>query len=323
MAASNLQTHMSSPHLNQNSRKLHIQEVVTRDGFQAESAFIPTEEKIALINRLSRAGYAKIEVTSFTSPKAIPMLADAEAVMKGIDRVPGVEYTVLIPNLKGAERAISVGVDEFNLVMSVSEAHNLANLKMGREDSFNALSSVIQLAHQHQTPVNISLSTSFGCPMSGITSLADLMHWIDRFAAVGVRGITICDTTGMANPAQVQAVCEAAQSKYPQLQWTLHFHNTRGMGLANALAAVNSGIDRFDSSLGGLGGCPYAPGATGNICTEELVHMFDLMGFNTHVDIDALLACSKDLQSLIARPLPSQLLMAGKVDKLHRAPCQP
>jgi len=314
---------MSKQFSTNSPKRLYIQEVVTRDGFQAESAFIPTEEKIALINRLSRAGYAKIEVTSFTSPKAIPMLADAEAVMKGIDRVPGVEYTVLIPNLKGAERAISVGVDEFNLVMSVSEAHNLANLKMGREDSFNALSSVIQLAHQHQTPVNISLSTSFGCPMSGITSLADLMHWIDRFAAVGVRGITICDTTGMANPAQVQAVCEAAQSKYPQLQWTLHFHNTRGMGLANALAAVNSGIDRFDSSLGGLGGCPYAPGATGNICTEELVHMFDLMGFNTHVDIDALLACSKDLQSLIARPLPSQLLMAGKVDKLHRAPCQP
>jgi hydroxymethylglutaryl-CoA lyase len=314
---------MSKQFSTNSPKRLYIQEVVTRDGFQAESAFIPTEEKIALINRLSRAGYAKIEVTSFTSPKAIPMLADAEAVMKGIDRFPGVEYTVLIPNLKGAERAISVGVDEFNLVMSVSEAHNLANLKMGREDSFNALSSVIQLAHQHQTPVNISLSTSFGCPMSGITSLADLMHWIDRFAAVGVRGITICDTTGMANPAQVQAVCEAAQSKYPQLQWTLHFHNTRGMGLANALAAVNSGIDRFDSSLGGLGGCPYAPGATGNICTEELVHMFDLMGFNTQVDIDALLACSKDLQSLIAHPLPSQLLMAGKVDKLYGAPCQP
>ena len=303
--------------------RLYIQEVVTRDGFQAENTFIPTEEKIALINRLSRAGYAKIEVSSFTSPKAIPMLADAEAVMKGIDRVPGVEYTVLIPNLKGAERAISVGVDEFNLVMSVSEAHNKANLKMTREDSFVALSSVIDLAHANKIPTNISLSTSFGCPMAGITSLDDLMNWIDRFAAVGVRGITICDTTGMANPSQVQAVCETAQSKYPHLQWTLHFHNTRGMGLANALAAVNSGIDRFDSSLGGLGGCPYAPGATGNICTEEMVHMFDLMGFDTHIDIDALLACSKDLQSLIGRPLPSQLLMAGKVDKLYTAPCQP
>ena len=304
-------------------RRLYIQEVVTRDGFQAENSFIATEEKIALINRLSRAGYAKIEVSSFTSPKAIPMLADAEAVMKGIERVPGVEYTVLIPNLKGAERAISVGVDEFNLVMSVSEVHNKANLKMTREDSFIALSSVINLAHANKIPANFSLSTSFGCPMSCITSLDDLMYWIDRFAAVGVRGITICDTTGMANPAQVQAVCEAAQAKYPQLQWTLHFHNTRGMGLANALAAVNSGIDRFDSSLGGLGGCPYAPGATGNICTEEMVHMFDLMGFDTQIDIDALLACSKDLQFLIGRTLPSQLLMAGKVDKLHSAPCQP
>jgi hydroxymethylglutaryl-CoA lyase len=314
---------MSSPHLYQNTKKLHIQEVVTRDGFQAEKAFIPTEEKIALINRLSRAGYAKIEVTSFTSPKAIPMLADAEAVMKGIDRFPGVEYTVLIPNLKGAERAVYVGVDEFNLVMSVSEAHNLANLKMGREDSFKALSSVIELAHQQKIPVNISLSTSFGCPMTGITSLTDLMHWVDRFAAAGVRGITICDTTGMANPAQVQTVCQAVQNKYPRLQWTLHFHNTRGMGIANALSAVNSGIDRFDSSLGGLGGCPYAPGATGNICTEELVHMFDLMGFDTHMDIDTLLACSQDLQTLIGRTLPSQLLMAGKVDNLNIAPCQP
>ncbi len=313
---------MTSNLSSKSPKRIYIQEVVTRDGFQAESMFIPTEEKITLINRLSRAGYAKIEVSSFTSPKAIPMLADAEAVMKGIKREPGVEYTVLIPNLKGAERALTVGVDEFNLVMSVSEAHNQANLKMSREDSFRGLSTVIELAHANKTAVNISLSTSFGCPMSGITSLAELMHWVDRFANVGVRGITICDTTGMANPTQVQVICEAAQAKYPQLQWTLHFHNTRGMGLANALAAVNSGINRFDSSLGGLGGCPYAPGATGNICTEELVHMFDLMGFDTIMQIDTLLECSKDLQSLIGRVLPSQLLMAGKVDRLYEAPCQ-
>ena len=303
-------------------KKIYIQEVVTRDGFQAESTFIPPEEKIALINRLSHAGYAKIEVTSFTSPKAIPMLADAETVMQGIARVPGVEYTALIPNLRGAERALTVGVDEFNLVMSVSEAHNQANLKMGREDSFNALSKVINLAHANHIATNVSLSTSFGCPMSGMTPLADLMNWIDRFAHTGVRGITICDTTGMANPAQVNSVCEVAQSKYPHLQWTLHFHNTRGMGLANALAALNAGIDRFDSSLGGLGGCPYAPGATGNICTEELVHMFDLMGLDTRMNIDTLLECSQDLQKIIGRTLPSQLLMAGKVDKLHTAPCQ-
>ena len=196
----------------QNPKRIYIQEVVTRDGFQAESVFVPTEQKIALINRLSRSGYAKIEVSSFTSPKAIPMLADAEAVMQGIDRVPGVEYTVLIPNLKGAERALSVGVDEFNLVMSVSEAHNQANLKMSCKDSFKGLISVIDLAHANNTTVNISLSTSFGCPMAGITSLSELMHWVDRFAATGIRGITICDTTGMANPAQVQSICEAVQA---------------------------------------------------------------------------------------------------------------
>lgn len=304
------------------SSRIYIQEVVTRDGFQAEPRFIPTEDKIRLINRLSRAGYAKIEVTSFTSPKAIPMLADAEAVMRSIERVPGVEYTVLIPNLRGAERALAVGVDEFNLVMSVSEIHNQSNLRMSREDSAKALSTVIALARQSRLAVNISLSTSFGCPMNGMTPIHELMHWIDHFVDQGVRGISICDTTGMANPRQVTEICELALSKYPDIQWTLHFHNTRGMGLANALAAVQVGIVRFDSSLGGLGGCPYAPGATGNICTEELVHMLDLMGFHTNMNLDLLLECAADLRTLVDRPLPSQILLAGKVDRLHDKICQ-
>ena len=303
-------------------QRLYIQEVVTRDGFQAESSFIPSADKIALINRLSQAGYAKIEVTSFTSPKAIPMLADAEEVMSKIERVPGVEYTVLIPNLKGAERALRVGVDEFNLVMSVSETHNQSNLRMTRADSAKALGDVIRLAHDAKVAVNVSLSTSFGCPMSGMTPLSELMHWIDHFANEGVRGISICDTTGMANPQHVKEVCEQAQSKYPAMEWTLHFHNTRGMGLANALAAVEAGINRFDSSLGGLGGCPYAPGATGNVCTEELVHMFDLMGYNTNINLDLLLECSAQLRDLVGRALPSQLLLAGKVDRIYETVCQ-
>jgi len=303
-------------------QRLYIQEVVTRDGFQAESSFIPSADKIALINRLSKAGYAKIEVTSFTSPKAIPMLADAQEVMRKIDRVPGVEYTVLIPNLKGAERALEVGVDEFNLVMSVSEAHNQSNLRMTRADSAKALGNVIRIAHDAKVAVNVSLSTSFGCPMSGMTPLSELMHWIDHFANEGVRGISICDTTGMANPQHVKEVCEQAQSKYPAMEWTLHFHNTRGMGLANALAAVEVGINRFDSSLGGLGGCPYAPGATGNVCTEELVHMFDLMGYNTNINLDLLLECSAQLRDLVGRALPSQLLLAGKVDRIYETVCQ-
>ncbi len=304
------------------SSRIYIQEVVTRDGFQAEPHFIPTEDKIRLINRLSHAGYSKIEVTSFTSPKAIPMLADAEAVMRGIERVPGVEYTVLIPNLRGAERALAVGVDEFNLVMSVSETHNQSNLRMSRAESAKALGEVIALAHQSKVAVNISLSTSFGCPMSGMTPIHELMHWIDHFVDQGVRGISICDTTGMANPRQVTEICEKAQSKYPNTQWTLHFHNTRGMGLANALAAVQAGIVRFDSSLGGLGGCPYAPGATGNICTEELVHMLDLMGFHTNMNLDLLLECAAELRTLVDRPLPSQVLLAGKVDRLYDTICQ-
>ena len=303
-------------------QRLYIQEVVTRDGFQAESSFIPSADKIALINRLSLAGYAKIEVTSFTSPKAIPMLADAEEVMSKIERVPGVEYTVLIPNLKGAERALRVGVDEFNLVMSVSEAHNQSNLRMTRADSAKALGDVIRLAHDTKVAINVSLSTSFGCPMSGMTPISELMHWIDHFANEGVRGISICDTTGMANPQHVKEVCEQAQSKYPAMEWTLHFHNTRGMGLANALAAVEVGINRFDSSLGGLGGCPYAPGATGNVCTEELVHMFDLMGYNTNINLDLLLECSAQLRDLVGRALPSQLLLAGKVDRIYETVCQ-
>ena len=303
-------------------QRLYIQEVVTRDGFQAESSFIPSADKIALINRLSQAGYAKIEVTSFTSPKAIPMLADAEEVMSKIERGPGVVYTVLISNLKGAERALRVGVDEFNLVMSVSEAHNQSNLRMTRADSATALGDVIRLAHDAKVAVNVSLSTSFGCPMSGMTPLSELMHWIDHFANEGVRGISICDTTGMANPQHVKEVCEQAQSKYPAMEWTLHFHNTRGMGLANALAAVEVGINRFDSSLGGLGGCPYAPGATGNVCTEELVHMFDLMGYNTNINLDLLLECSAQLRDLVGRALPSQLLLAGKVDRIYETVCQ-
>lgn len=242
--------------------------------------------------------------------------------MRGIERVPGVEYTVLIPNLRGAERALAVGVDEFNLVMSVSETHNQSNLRMSRAESAKALGEVIALAHQSKVAVNISLSTSFGCPMSGMTPIHELMHWIDHFVDQGVRGISICDTTGMANPRQVTEICEKAQSKYPNTQWTLHFHNTRGMGLANALAAVQAGIVRFDSSLGGLGGCPYAPGATGNICTEELVHMLDLMGFHTNMNLDLLLECAADLRTLVDRPLPSQVLLAGKVDRLYDTICQ-
>lgn len=301
-------------------KRLFMQEVATRDGFQNEKTFIETEQKIALIDSLSECGYAKIEVTSFTSPKAIPALRDAEAVMAGIKRKPGVEYTVLVPNVRGAERALGCGIDEANLVMSVSEPHNRSNLRMTREQSFAQLKEVIGVIGQSPVAINVSLSTVFGCPMQGDVPADDVLGWVERFAALGVRGVTLCDTTGMAYPSQVQALSQQVRDRFPELQTTLHFHNTRGMALANTLAALQAGIDRFDASLGGLGGCPYAPGASGNVCMEDLVHMLDLMGYDTGMDLDKVLAASARLPGLIGHDTPSQIHKAGRRLDLHPIP---
>jgi len=299
--------------------RIYFNDVVTRDGFQIEPNFIPTEDKIRLINELSECGFAKIEVTSFTSPKAIPMLRDAEEVMGKIKRVPGVEYTVLVPNLRGAERAFESRADEFNLVMSTSETHNLANLRMTREKSFAGLAEVIQYVNG-RTPINISLSTCFGCPMEGDVPQKVVEEFAKRFADLGVRGITICDTTGMANPVQVEKMSEVLQKQFPDIQLTMHFHNTRGMGLANVLAAVQSGITRFDGSLGGLGGCPYAPGASGNISSEDAIHMLDAMGYDTGMDLSRLLAIARELPMIVGHAVPGQVAKAGRTCDLHNAP---
>lgn len=299
--------------------RIYFNDVVTRDGFQIEPNFIPTEDKVKLINGLSECGFAKIEVTSFTSPKAIPMLRDAEEVMGKIKRLPGVEYTVLVPNLRGAERAFESRADEFNLVMSTSETHNLANLRMTRERSFSGLAEVIKYV-DGRTPINVSLSTCFGCPMEGDVPQKVVVEFAKRFADLGVRGITICDTTGMANPAQVTKISEALQQQLPGMQLTMHFHNTRGMGLANVLAAVQSGITRFDGSLGGLGGCPYAPGASGNISSEDAIHMLDAMGYDTGIDLPKLLVLARELPEIVGHIVPGQVAKAGRSCDLHPAP---
>ncbi|KUY75810.1 hydroxymethylglutaryl-CoA lyase [Burkholderia sp. RF4-BP95] len=301
-------------------QRLYIHEVATRDGFQNEAAFVDTDDKIALVDALSACGYAKIEVTSFTSPKAIPALRDAEAVMHGIVRAPGVVYTVLVPNVRGAERALSCGVDEVNLVMSMSESHNRANLRMTREQSFEQLRDVIDAVRGTGVAINVSLSTAMGCPMEGDVRAETVLAWMQRFADLGVHGVTLCDTTGMAYPSQVRELAERARERFGALQLTLHFHNTRGMALANTLAALDAGIDRFDASLGGLGGCPYAPGATGNACTEELVHMLALDGYDTGIDLAAVLAAAARLPALIGHDVPSQILKAGHRSDLHPPP---
>jgi hydroxymethylglutaryl-CoA lyase len=299
--------------------RIFFNDVVARDGFQIEPSFIPTDDKVALIDALSQCGFAKIEVTSFTSPKAIPMLRDAEEVMRRIQRVQGVEYTVLVPNLRGAERAFESRADEFNLVMSTSETHNRANLKMDREKSISALAEVIRFVDS-RIPINVSLSTAFGCPMEGDVPQSIVEHYVQRFADLGVRGVSICDTTGMAHPAQVSKMAEDLQRKFDSVQLTFHFHNTRGMGLANILAAVQSGITRFDGSLGGLGGCPYAPGASGNISSEDAIHMLDAMGYETGIDLDALLAIAKQLPQIVGHGVPGQVVKAGRINDLHPIP---
>jgi len=299
--------------------RVYVHEVAPRDGFQIESTFIPTEAKIGLINQLSQTGLPVIEATSFTSPKAIPALRDAEEVMRGIARTPGVTYTALVPNMRGAERAVAVQVDEINLVMSVSETHNLANLRMTREQSGAQLGEVIR-ALTGRVAINASLSTCFGCPMEGAVAEEEVWRWAARLLEAGAHGITVCDTTGMAHPRQVGRVVAEYRRRFPGTQLTLHLHNTRGLGLANVLAALDAGADRFDASLGGVGGCPYAPGATGNVCTEDLVHMLEAMGYTTGVDLPRLLACARALPSLVGHEVPGQVAKAGRITDLHPAP---
>lgn len=302
-------------------RRLQMQEVGPRDGLQAEAVFVPTADKIALIDALSATGVAKIEVTAFVSPRAVPALADAEAVMRGIQRQPGVVYSALVPNARGAERALAAGADELNLVLSASESHNLSNLRMTQAQSFRALVEVLALAGPAGVPVNVSLSCSFGCPMEGEVAAEAVLAWCARFIdELGLRRVALCDTTGMAHPAQVAERTAAVLARWPQTELTLHFHNTRGMGLSNLLAAIDAGASRFDAALGGLGGCPYAPGATGNVCTEDVVHALELMGYDTGCDLTALLAAAARLPALVGHELPGAVLRAGRRLDLHPRP---
>jgi hydroxymethylglutaryl-CoA lyase len=304
------------------SQSVFIQEVATRDGFQIEPGFVATADKIALIDALSQTGLAKIEVSSFVSPKSIPNLRDAAEVFAGITRSADVTYVALVPNLKGARAAVAAGVDEINLVMSISETHNLANMRMTGAQSLQGFRQILQELGATLPPVNGTVATAFGCPFEGPQSPDRVLALIEEYLRIGFASITLADTTGMANPRQVEALVSQVLRRFPDCDLTLHFHNTRGMGLANVLAALQAGAVRFDASLGGIGGCPYAPGATGNICTEDLVHMLETMGVNTGVDLVALLEISRRLPALLGHEVPGQVAKAGRSTDLHRKPDQ-
>lgn len=303
-----------------NKRRVYVNEVATRDGFQIEPTFVPTDEKIKLINSLSETGLAKIEVTSFTSPKAIPNLRDAEEVMKRVEHTPGVIYTALVPNVKGCERAIGCKVDEVNIVMSASETHNRANLRMSCEQSLKQFAEIMEVTGGAPVSTNAIISTVFGCPFDGPVSRERVFYIVGRCIDIGITGISLCDTTGMADPAQVFALCNAAKTSFPEVTFTVHFHDTRGMGLANVLAALAAGVEHLDASLGGLGGCPFAPGASGNVCTEDTVHMLERMGYKTGVDLDRLLEIAGGLPAIVGHEVPGQVMKAGKADRKYPRP---
>ena len=288
---------------------IRIQEVGMRDGLQSAGQFVETADKIRLLNQLSQTGLSKIEVTSFVSPKAVPLLADAEEVLRAIERAPNVTYSALIPNIRGLERALAVELDEVNVVMSVSNAHNMANLRMSCEDSLNQFREIC--ANRGSLKVNGTLATAFGCPFVGAVESSSVLDWAKRYLDAGIDSLTLADTVGTATPHQIFDVCKQIVDAFPSIEVTLHLHNTRGLGIANALAGIDAGIRHLDASLGGIGGCPYAPGATGNVCTEDLVHALIFDDYQCDVDLDALVKISHDLEIILSEPLPGLIRQAG------------
>lgn len=302
------------------SDPLIVQEVSPRDGLQIEPTWVETQDKIALIDQLSLAGFSRIEAGSFVSPKAIPALRDGEQVFQGIERKPGVIYVALIPNLKGAQRAIESRADELNLVMSASQTHNLANMRMRCEASLAAFGDITRFAADHPVRLNGSIATTFGCPFEGKIDEDRVLQIVEAYQALGITGISLADTTGMANPRQVERLVKRVLQRVSARDLTLHFHNTRGLGLCNVLAAYEVGARRFDAALGGLGGCPFAPGASGNICTEDLVNLCEEVGIYTGIDLPHLLHMSRRLPALLGHELPGQVAKAGRNCDLHAPP---
>jgi hydroxymethylglutaryl-CoA lyase len=297
-------------------QRVRIREVGPRDGFQNEPEVIPTEEKVRLIGMLAASGLERLEVTSFVRADVIPQLADAEEVLEAIERPPAVSYSVLIPNERGLERALAHRdrFDEVNLFLSASETHNRKNVNRSIAESLEGLERTIATARDAGLRCEGVISTSFGCPYEGEVPPERVFEIAGRLAAAGCEELAFGDTTGMANPRQVGEFFAAARERLTGAELTAHFHNTRGQGLANALAALEQGVDSFESSFGELGGCPVPPGSTGNVGTEDVVSMFHEMGVETGIDLGALLEASRAVQDVLGRPLGAHVLTAGPVD---------
>ncbi len=291
-----------------------VVEVGPRDGLQYESKFFPTDKKIQLIERLMDAGLKRLEISSFVHPKVIPQFADTMAVVRGVAPRPGVILSALVPNVKGCQRALETPVDELALFVSASEAHNQKNVNMSVQESLAALEEVADLAFKAKKRLRGYVVTAFGCPYEGRVPLEQVISIVESYKDMGVSEVSLGDTTGMANPRQVVEVFKAVMAAVGGSGVAAHFHNSRGTGLANALAAYEAGARVFDASIGGIGGCPTAVGAMGNVATEDLVSMMEEMGAATGLDFDKLIEASRFAQEVIGAELPSYTLKWGRPD---------
>jgi hydroxymethylglutaryl-CoA lyase len=290
--------------------RISLREVGPRDGLQNEDP-VPTSAKVELIDTLSRTGVQRIEAVSFVHPRAIPQMADADEVWGQIDKADAVRYSALVPNSRGASRALAAGFTELEAVVSASDTHNRKNVNRGTEESLDDIAVIIDAAHQAGATCQVIVSTAWGCPYEGEVPVERVVATASRAVADGADSVSFGDTTGMATPGRVRALVGEFRFRHPDTALNLHFHNTRGTGLANVLTALELGVADFDASVGGLGGCPYAPGATGNIATEELIYMVEDMGVATGVDLEAMIDAAAEAERIIGRTLPSQVLRAG------------
>lgn len=291
--------------------RVSVIEVSPRDGLQNLHKPIATADKLALIHTLIAAGLRSFEVTSFVSPRAVPQMADAAEVMAGLRGLADVELTALVPNPAGAQRAAVAGVDAMVVFLSASESHNRKNLNRGRVESLHGAAEVARIAGNAGIRLQAAISTAFGCPFEGIVPFEELVAIARSLHGLGVRRVSLGDTTGMATPPLVIALCARLRAELPDLEIALHFHNTRGVGLACAYAGLQAGITRFEASIGGLGGCPFVPDATGNVCTEDLVYLFEECGVATGVNLDKAIVAANLAERITRGQLPGQVMRAG------------
>jgi hydroxymethylglutaryl-CoA lyase len=300
-------------------QRVEVIEVGPRDGFQILPDFIPTAAKIQIIHSLIKAGIRRMEVTSFVHPRAVPQMRDAAEVVEGLER-NGCQCFAMVPNLKGTERALAAGVGMLNLIVSVSESHNRSNVGMSVQESLAGFPPMVKLAERAGVGVRASMATVFGCPFEGIVPVDRVIDLGRRLIDLGCVELNLCDTTGMANPRQVARIADLARTELGDVGIAMHFHNTRGAGVANLLAAVQNGITSFEASFGGIGGCPFAPGAAGNVSTEDVVHMLEEMGIETGIDQVALIEAVREAEKTLGMTFPGQVIKAGRSCDLHPAP---